>query len=366
MTPSSTGRQFLRTFVLVGVSIAVVFAVDTFLARMEEGESRAEAARLYQDAQNLLAQSHPEQAAERLKDALAINRTNREYQLALGQAELAGKQFEAAEATINNLLLADSTDGPANLTMGRILVKEGKLREATSYYHRAIYGEWKNDPAGNQLKARFELVDLLAQQNAKEELLAELLAVQEEAPDDVPTRMRIGRLFLDAGSPARAADVFRDVLKQDPRNADALTGRGQAEFALGDYRAAIVQFSNALHNNPSDKAAQKGLVLSNAVLELDPTRRGLGSAERFRESRRLLQMTLDESACFGNNPPAASAELLDQAHKAVEARVRPDQQDDAAESDLDLAEKLWQTRRTACPAPPADDPLALIMGKLAR
>jgi hypothetical protein len=59
--------------------------------------------------------------------------------------------------------------------MGRILVKEGRFPEAISYFRRAIYGHWNEDAAGNRLRVRFELIDLLAQRNSKEELLAELL-----------------------------------------------------------------------------------------------------------------------------------------------------------------------------------------------
>ena|ERR1700693_986362 len=41
---------------------------------------------------------------------------------------------------------------------------------------------------------------------------AKVLSVQDQAPSDLNTRIRIGRLFLLAGSPVRAADVFRGIL----------------------------------------------------------------------------------------------------------------------------------------------------------
>ena len=82
---------------------------------------------------------------DRFKDALEIERANRDYQRPLAQAQLAAGQAADAETTLNDLLLNDSTDGPANLAMGRVLVKEGRIREAISYYHRAVYGQWKDD-----------------------------------------------------------------------------------------------------------------------------------------------------------------------------------------------------------------------------
>ena len=153
MTPSSS-RRFLRTFSLVALAIGALFAADTFLARTEEAESRVEAARLFELGQRLLDQGHSAEAVARLKDALEIERGNRDYQRLLAQAQLAAGQAEDAETTLTGLLLNDSTDGPANLTMGRVLLKEGRIREAISYYHRAVYGQWKDHAQGNRLNVR--------------------------------------------------------------------------------------------------------------------------------------------------------------------------------------------------------------------
>jgi len=366
-SPLSSSGQFLRTFSLVALAIGALFATDTFLARTEEAESRIEAARLFEQGQRLLDRGHSADAVDRFKDALEIERANREYQRALAQAELAAGQAADAETTLNDLLLSDSTDGPANLSMGRVLLKEGRIREAISYYHRAVYGQWKDDAQSNRLKVRFELIDLLAQQDSQEELLAELLAVQDQMPGDVAARLRTGRLFLAAGSPARAADVFRKVLKDQPANADAYAGLGESDFARGDYRAAQSDFQSALRLNPrinsGDQAAAKRLDLSNRVLALDPAVRGIGAAERFRRSRELVQMTLDAAACLGPNPPL---ELVDEAQKALKARVSAAGLDEATEANLDLAGQLWQARISGCkPAPDPDDPLGLVLAKAA-
>ncbi len=362
MTPSSSA-QFLRTFSLVALAIGAFFAADTFLARTEEAESRIEAARLFELGQRLLDRGHSAESVDRFKDALEIERANRGYKRLLAQAQLAAGQAADAEATLNDLLLSDSTDGPANLTMGRVLLKEGRVREAISYYHRAVYGQWKDDAQSNRLKVRFELIDLLAQQNSQEELLAELLAVQDQMPGDVAARLRTGRLFLAAGSSARAADVFRQVLKDQPANADAYAGLGESDFARGDYRAAQSDFQSALRLNPGDQADAKRLDLSNRVLALDPAVRGIGAAERFRRSRELVQMTFDAAACMGPNPPL---ELVDEAQKALKARVSAAGEDEATEANLDLAGQLWQARKSGCkPAPDPDDPLGLVLAKAA-
>jgi len=370
MIPSSSA-QFLRTFGLVALAIAALFAADTFLAKIEESESHIEAARLFALGEHLIDEGRSAEAVDRLKDALEIERSNRDYQRTLAQAQLAAGQAADAETTLNDLLLNDSTDGSANLMMGRVLLKEGRIREAISYYHRAVYGQWKDDARGDRLKVRFELIDVLAAQDAKEELLAELLAVQDQTPGDVAARLRTGRLFLVAGSPARAADVFRGVLNDQPANADADAGLGEADFAKGEYRAAQSDFQSALRLNPGDQAGSKRLDLVSRVLALDPTLRGIGAAERYRRSRVLVQMTMDAAACLsqsqmGAKAPPLSQELLEDARKTLQQRVSAAGEDEATENNLDLAGQLWQARKSGCkPAPDAGDPLGLVLEKAA-
>jgi tetratricopeptide (TPR) repeat protein len=252
--------------------------------------------------------------------------------------------------------------------MGRILAKEGQFPEAISYFRRAIYGHWNGDAAGNRLRARFELIDLLARRNSKEELLAELLPVQDQAPRDLNTQIRLGRLFLLAGSAGRAAAVFRGVLRNVPANADAYAGLGEAEFARGDYRAAQRDFQSALRLAPVDQTTRQRLDVCNELLMLDPTVRGLGPAERFHRSLKLLDLTLDQTRpCIGQNPSFQLQQFFDQAGKTLEARVSAAHQSEASEANLDLAEQLWQARRQECTPPPAtDSPLALVLARLAQ
>jgi thioredoxin-like negative regulator of GroEL len=362
------GRSFLATFGLIFLSIAALFAADTFLARTERAESRVEAARLFDEGKRLMQRGQNGEAISRIKDALVIERDNREYRLTLAETQLEAARLADAEATIAQLLQSDSTDGAANLTMARVLVKEGRFEEASSYYHRAIFGEWKRDANGNRLRARFELIDLLAQREAKEELLAELLPVQDEAPHELKTRIRIGRLFLLAGSSSRAADVFHAILQQAPANADAYAGLGDAEFARGNYRAAQQAFRVALRSAPGAQATRQRLAVCTEVLTLDPTSRGLGPGEHFRRSVKLVELVTDEtSQCAGQNPSPELRGLLDEAGKMLKAHVTAAHQGEASESCLDLAERLWQARKKECTSPlPADSPVALVLARIAQ
>jgi Tfp pilus assembly protein PilF len=294
-----------------------------------------------------------EAAIEQFATALSGERDNQAYRLALGQAQAAAGRFMDAETTLRDLLERNGQDGPANLAMAHVLVKEGGMSAAFSYYHRAIYGQWSQNAAENRLKTRFELVDLLAAQKGHEGLLAELLPLQEEAQDDPATRMKIARLFVLAGSPARGAALFRDALQKQPHDPDAWAGLGETEFVRGNYRAAQQDYQNALRYRSDDEAIRQRAEVCGQVLGLDPTQRRIGSDEQLRRSVKLLQLTEDQvRAC-------APADLISDADKALKQR-HPD-----LEQNLDLAGKLWQAGKGRCDAT-APESLSLTLNKLAQ
>jgi hypothetical protein len=90
--------------------------------------------------------------------------------------------------------------------------------------------------------------------------------------------------------------------------------------------------------------------------------------ERYRRSLNLVVLTLAEAShCIGQNPSPELRGLLESIDKALKAHVRAAQQSEVAESNLDLAEQLWQARKKECKAPPeADTPLALVLARLAQ
>jgi len=362
------GRSFLGAFALVLLAIAALWVADTFLARIDEADSKTQSARLFQQGQALMQRGENTRAVEKIEDAIAIQRGNRGYLQSLAEAQFAAGKYSAAQSTLTELLDNDATDGGASLLMARIAAKESRLTDAVSYFHRAIYGHWNDHPVANSQRARLELIDFLALHNSKEELLAELLPVQEYAPKNPNDQMRLGQLFLMAGSPNRAADVFRAILHTEPTSAEAHKGLGEADFARANYRAAQQDFQTALRLAPNDHTSRQRLDECNELLQLDPTMRGIRPDERYRRSVRLVQLTSAEvSECAAQSQAPETKQLLDNAGAALKARVNAAQQSEASETNLDLAEQLWQTRKKECKMPaPSDSPLALVLARMAQ
>lgn len=360
---ASEAASFLGTFGLILVAIGGLFAIDMFLARMERAERGSEARRFFEEGVRSASQGRSLEAIDRFRSALSSDRQNGAYQRALGASLLAAGKLGDAEAVLTDRLQRDPTDAMASLAMARVLVRGAKPADAISYYHRAIFGDWDADPVGNRVRARFELVDLLAQRDLKRQLLAELLPLEDEAPTDIGTRRRIAHLFIRAGSPSRAVDIFRDILRNNADDADAYAGVGEAEFALGNYRTAQSNFLAASRLEPGDRRVAAQLALCNQVLALDPTQRGLGTGEQYRRSQALLELTLQAvEGCAGPSLEALRP-TIDSARAAATRHAPPARQQDLVDSNLDLAERLWQARRTECPQPisAAEEPLALVL-----
>jgi tetratricopeptide (TPR) repeat protein len=360
--------SFFRTLFFVVIAGMALVLIDSVLASTERRETALAAARFYSDGQQLIQQHRYTDAADAFRSAIANARANTEYPLALGEALLAAGQLDEASATLTDLLAASSMAGAPNLAMARVYTNEGQFEEAAFYYHRAIYGQWPQDAvAASQVKARFELADLLASRNSKAELLAELLPLQDEAPRDPATQEKLGRLFLIAGSSARAAATFRDLAHIGPDNPAAQEGLGEAEMASGDCAAARSAFNTALRLRPEDQHARKSLDVCEQVLSLDPLRRGIDAQERYHRSVRLLRAVTDRvNRCHPGT--TGISDLTDAAHAALARKLRPAEQNEAVESNVDLAGKVWQTEQSECHLATAsgDEALEMVLARAAR
>ncbi len=360
LRPAPAVGSLFRTLFLVAISAASFIAIDSVLANTERKETALAAARFDREGGELVQKGKFAEAAAAYRSATANARDNRQYPLKLAEALLKGGQLNDAGATLSELLTSEPMAGAPNLAMARVLAKEGRTDEAAFYYHRAIYGQWKDNAENRQLQARFELADFLAEHNSKAQLLAELLPLQEQAPDIDAVQKKLAGLYIVAGSPARAAAIFHELARIHPRDADAQNGIGDAELARSNYAASAAGYATALRLRPDDQHSVEGVALTTALLALDPTRRGLGDAERFARSLRVLQQTMETTAHCAASVPA---ELLTAAQAALQDKSRGIPPAEKVEENLELARKLWRFVKVNCAASitNADKPLQFLL-----
>lgn len=360
----------LGLILLVIAVIGALAALDTFLEEAEQAELADQAQRAYVQGSRLLQERKMEDAIDALRRAHALARKNLTYELQLITALTAAGKASEAEPLMNEVLDAGRNDGAANLVAARLRLKERKVVDAEAYYHRAIYGQWPQDAAAHRMAARLELVDLLVAKNQKQDLLAELLPLEEEARNNPTIQLRLARLLLIAGSPSRAGNVYRALISEQPQNAQAYQGLGEAQLELGDYGAAHAAFKTAFTQRPNDPMLRSKLQLASTLALLDPTPRWLPSAEKYQRSLRILEWAQqDLEKCLQMQPPRATAEqqtLLEHAEDTMNDPQPAQMTNELSEKALSLAGKIWQARLSTCgPAtPPDEEALRLIMAKL--
>lgn len=364
--------RILALVAIIALVIAALSAIDSFLENAEQSELRSQAQQSYIAGSRLLSEGKRNEAVEALRKAHALERRNDNYEISLIEALMAAGKADEAESLMNETLLREPNDGRANLIAARLMSKKGMIADAESYYHRAIYGEWPDNAAAHRTSARLELIDFLVATGQKGELLAELLPLEDEAGKNTSIEKRLARLFLIAGSPSRAADAYRVLIRKGRNDAASYAGLGEAELELGDYHAAHAAFREASHLKPGDAGLRGQLQLSATLTALDPTPRRLPSMEKYHRSLRVLELASgDLEQCVVNHPEVATgetAQLLKEAENAVAGRAPAHVTNEVAEGILELSERIWQARIQSCGSGTAADeePTRLIMEKLAQ
>lgn len=351
-----------RDMVLVAGSLVVLFAATELLARGYRA-ARSERAETHASlGQTLKQEGRYSEAAEEYRAALSFSPHAFNYRLSLATALMSLKDWREAGRHLAELREADPTSGAVNLMLARIESAENRTEAAETAYHRAIFGYWPEDPLGNRLRARFELIALYDRTGERNKLLSELLEAAAEAPPEPDLRNQVGRLLLRHGAEEQAAEMFRESTRLDEKDPRAWVGLGEAERAMGNYRTAGSAFRAAQRRTPEDKEIARLLIETAQAMELDPTGVRLGAAERNRRSRELVRRAVEAvEGCASLSPAARGVAELARGALAIRRRG----EDDSPQM-LALAEELWQVRAPGCEVARRDAALELVMARVGR
>ena len=185
-----------------------------------------------------LKSGHAGAALADFRNALAYSRDNSLYQLRLAQALVATGRVQEARTYLLSLREREPGNGPVNLELARLAVREHDIPEAVQYFHDAVYSEWDGDPAVQRRAVRLELVKFLLDSDQKAAARAELIGVAGNLPPDAKLQTQVGALLMKAGGYDDALRLFRQALAANPHSAPALAGAGECYFLTGQYAQA--------------------------------------------------------------------------------------------------------------------------------
>ncbi|MDD5217808.1 MAG: tetratricopeptide repeat protein [Candidatus Omnitrophica bacterium] len=262
---------------------------------------------LYYLGLNLWQQGRHDEASFFFRSSAQLNPNDAFTRVAEAYATAAaGHDSAALEAATKALeLRPDATMG--SLLLGQLLVKEGKFDEAIAVYKKALA------QAQDKPSVLSPLIGALLKKGRLQKSPEALLEARETAlnfvkiaPSNSYAVYIAGRIHSEFGEPEKAIELYREFLKEhprdvnvrnalgmtlgdqghfdaaaaelkaaldlDPRNAPILVNLGNVKRQLGQYDEAIQYFESALSVDPKSTATQK--LLEQTKMELaDPALR---------------------------------------------------------------------------------------------
>jgi tetratricopeptide (TPR) repeat protein len=358
---NASNRPIFIFSVLLLIAVAGFFAVNHLVTRFHEQE-KALGRRLYGYAQAEQAKGDIDRAIPYLRAAISYNADDGNYQLSLARALRDTGRTEEAESYLIRLWESDPQDGPINLALGRLFVRENDVPRAIQYYHNAAYGLWPQSLTGYGLATRFELVRFLLQRKAFVDAQSELISISSGLPSDPPLHLQLADLFYQSQDFERALTEYGYVLSRNSGELQAATGAGKSAFQLRRFRDAERYLSQA---EPGSEAKSL-LEISRLAVSSNPYDPAISSAERVKRIKQAFEYAGRRLAQCADNRPQLE-ELKQRWNGAKPKVMRASARfDDDLNAIMAMVFEIEQQTQPCNPATAQDQALLLIANGQAR
>jgi len=343
-------RDLSLLALLTGVAI-LTFLGTRQLAAVNRNFNQRMAADEYGKGEQKLQAGNINAAVDSFRSAAARDLQQPEYLLALAGALTVKNRNAEAIQVLQTLRDSNPQDARVNLALARATAGTGNVTDTIKYYQNALYGDW---PEGGGLQqripVRLEFIHYLMDHARQELAVSELVALVYNLPGRDPTHLDAGWLFLKLNDPSRALEQFKQALRNQPGNPDALAGGGKAAFAQADYENAKSYLQTAANSSPQQSDAALLLKRTDMILENDPMAAHLSSSERETRLRQNLDYATAQLRICGNVNHENVANLL-QEGDTIKTQLRKglSRNDiDVLRNGIELTYEMEQVTRSAC------------------
>jgi tetratricopeptide (TPR) repeat protein len=190
-------------------------------------------------------------AEEVLKQAVADAPQSSPAETALGEFYLILRQPAKAEAELKKAAQLDPKNGNALIDLGALEIVAGRLDEAEQTYKRlaALPGK-----AYKPVHAMF-----LYRYGKRDAALTELESLYKSDPNDREARTRLVSAYVGMNRVAPAENVLAEALKRNPKDAEALQQRAGLRLRSGRADDAEKDLKEVLHFKPDSASAHFAL-----------------------------------------------------------------------------------------------------------
>ncbi len=234
-----------------GQNDKAIEVVSAALQRLPDNvDLRVELADLYLQGQ------HPELAEPELKKAIELEPKTLPRRYNLERFYEQTGNADAAEKTLREVIALAPDEVATKMMLLKLIAERRGPEQAEAQMQKFIAAE----PGNDQLK--LALADYQQHRNKTDLAEATYRAVIAHAgtgPAGLTARNRLAEMLLGANQPEAAQALIRDVLKENPRDGDALMIRANLALSNGDVDAAITDLRTVLRDQPNSAPIQRTL-----------------------------------------------------------------------------------------------------------
>ncbi|HEY9746903.1 MAG TPA: tetratricopeptide repeat protein [Oculatellaceae cyanobacterium] len=174
-------------------------------------------------------------AKAQFSSAIRLNSKNYMAHYRLGEAHLMSGDAHAALKSLNTALALDPGNAAIMAKMGDAYQAQGNTAAAIAHYRKAIQAS----PA--YMPAYMAISDIFDKRGDGELAMAELRSAINVNPNFTAGRNRLGRLALSVDKPDQAMQYYREALRQNPKDPEAIQGLTQALTIVAQKQATYSQ-----------------------------------------------------------------------------------------------------------------------------
>ncbi len=206
--------------------------------------------------QSYLTTNHPAEAESTLKELVHLQPDHSEYSLRLAAFYAANKRTPEAESTLRAAILAN----PKQVQLKLALVQLIAVTKSPEAAETELLAQVAENP--QLMDLRFALARRYAESNQApkaEATLNEIIKAEGTSATGLAAKNALAMVKLRSGDMAAGEALVAEVLRDSPRDVQALNMRGDLELQRGDAKSAVADLRAVLRDQPNLVTALRSL-----------------------------------------------------------------------------------------------------------
>ncbi|HKQ83825.1 MAG TPA: tetratricopeptide repeat protein [Steroidobacteraceae bacterium] len=203
-----------------------------------------------------LEHERPDVAEAQLRKVVELKPKELPHRYRLARFYLMRKDIDRAETTLREAIAMAPDDVSAKIALVQMMQSNRSFEQAEQQWRQFI----QSDADNGELKLAFaRFYESSGKRDKAEVEYRDLIRRFDTKPEALMARNRLAALLVQKQQVEPAAKLIEEVLKENPRDNDALLLRGNLALARGDTAAAIADLRAVLRDRPTATNIKRAL-----------------------------------------------------------------------------------------------------------